>query len=131
MSRSNKLAPEANRILFIKNLPYSTPASDLFPLFSKFGPVRQIRQGNAPSTRGTAFVVYDEVSDAKQACDKLNGFNFMGRYLVVLFHQMDKMVKTGGTDGGGEGFVKIEGGKNEVEERRERLERVKRENGLE
>ena len=26
--------------------------------------------------------------DAKAACDKLNGFNFQNRYLVVLYHQV-------------------------------------------
>lgn len=45
-------------------------------------PQSQVRQGIASNTKGTAFVVYDDVMDAKQACDKLNGFNFQGRYLV-------------------------------------------------
>ena len=27
-------------------------------------------------------MVYEDVMDAKQACDKLNGFNFQNRYLV-------------------------------------------------
>jgi pre-mRNA branch site protein p14 len=44
----------------------------------------QIRQGIANDSKGTAFVVYEEVSDAKQACDKLNGFNFQNRYLVGM-----------------------------------------------
>ena len=42
----------------------------------------QVRQGIAGNTKGTAFVVYEDVMDAKQACDKLNGFNFQNRYLV-------------------------------------------------
>lgn len=45
----------------------------------------QVRQGIATNTKGTAFVVYDDVMDAKQACDKLNGFNFQGRYLVGMY----------------------------------------------
>ena len=44
----------------------------------------QIRQGIAQNTKGTAFVVYEDVMDAKQACDKLNGFNFQSRYLVGM-----------------------------------------------
>jgi RNA recognition motif-containing protein len=44
--------------------------------------IRQVRQGISSNTKGTAFVVYEDVADAKQACDKLNGFNFQGRYLV-------------------------------------------------
>ena len=38
----------------------------------------------ANNTKGTAFVVYEDVMDAKQACDKLNGFNFQNRYLVGM-----------------------------------------------
>jgi RNA recognition motif-containing protein len=48
----------------------------------------QIRQGIANNTKGTAFVVYEDVMDSKAACDKLNGFNFQNRYLVVLYHQV-------------------------------------------
>lgn len=69
--------------------------------------MRQIRLGNGPKTRGTAFVVYEEVADvsrslspqhrptldlaltlgcpmlqAKQAFDHLNGFHLQERYLV-------------------------------------------------
>ncbi|KAM5479626.1 hypothetical protein MaudMau93_007804 [Microsporum audouinii] len=61
---------------------YNVTAEELFDLFGKFGPIRQIRQGIATNSKGTAFVVYEDVSDAKQACDKLNGFNFQNRYLV-------------------------------------------------
>jgi RNA recognition motif-containing protein len=45
-------------------------------------PSSQVRQGIANNTKGTAFVVYEDVMDAKMACDKLNGFNFQNRYLV-------------------------------------------------
>lgn len=45
----------------------------------------QIRQGIANTSKGTAFVVYEDVHDAKQACDKLNGFNFQNRYLVGTY----------------------------------------------
>lgn len=30
-------------------------------------------------------MVYEDVHDAKQACDKLNGFNFQNRYLVGMY----------------------------------------------
>jgi pre-mRNA branch site protein p14 len=76
MSRGGKLAPEVNRALFVKNLSFNVTPEELFDLFGKFGPVRQIRQGIANNTKGTAFVVYEDVMDAKSACDKLNGFNF-------------------------------------------------------
>jgi pre-mRNA branch site protein p14 len=82
---NSRLAPEINRALFIKNLSYNVSAEELFELFGKFGPIRQIRQGIANNTKGTAFVVYEDVADSKMACDKLNGFNFQGRYLVGMF----------------------------------------------
>ncbi|QIW99612.1 hypothetical protein AMS68_005130 [Peltaster fructicola] len=94
MNRNAKLAPEVNRALFVKNLGYNVSTQELFDLFAKFGPVRQIRQGIDNKTKGTAFVVYEDVMDAKSACDALNGFNFQNRYLVVLYHQPDKMGKT-------------------------------------
>ena len=45
----------------------------------------QIRQGIAKNSKGTAYVVYEDVMDAKVACDKLNGFNFQNRYLVGTY----------------------------------------------
>ena len=105
---------------------------------------RQIRQGIATNTKGTAFVVYEDVMDAKAACEKLNGFHFQNRYLVgtsnpilrykrwkerarreiwgrwdtnistVLYHQPEKMARP----------------TNDLEERKENLEKLKREHGI-
>ena len=85
-------------------------------------------------------MVYEDVHDAKQACDKLNGFNFQNRYLVgrcsrtlmwmvywkvdgmadervdaVLYHQPEKMLKS----------------KEDLAERQENLERLKQQHGIE
>ena len=49
--------------------------------------------GTAAETRGTAFVVYEDIFDAKNACDHLSGFNVCNRYLVVLYYQPNKMFK--------------------------------------
>jgi pre-mRNA branch site protein p14 len=46
--------------------------------------IRQIRVGNTNETKGTAYVVYEDIWDAKNACEHLSGFNILGRYLVVL-----------------------------------------------
>ncbi|KAI9756510.1 MAG: hypothetical protein M1815_003381 [Lichina confinis] len=108
MSRGGKLAPEINRALFVKNLSYNVTPEELFDLFGKFGPVRQIRQGIANNTKGTAFVVFEDVMDAKQACDKLNGFNFQNRYLV------EKMAKS----------------KEDLAQRQENLEKLKKQHGI-
>ena len=52
-----------------------------------------ICRGCEKDTRGTAFVVYEDIFDAKAACDHLNGFNVMGRYLIVLYYQPNKVTK--------------------------------------
>jgi len=75
-----------SRILFVKNISHKARGEDLYELFGKHGPVRQIRLGNSAKTRGTAFVIYDELGDAKQAFEHVNGFHLLERYLVVLYH---------------------------------------------
>jgi pre-mRNA branch site protein p14 len=37
------------------------------------------RVGNTADTRGTAFVIYEDIFDAKNACDHLSGFNVCNR----------------------------------------------------
>ena len=64
----------------------------MYDLFGKYGPVRQIRVGTSKETKGTAFVVYDDIFDAKNACEHLSGFNLLGRYLIVLYWQPGKAI---------------------------------------
>ena len=79
---SMRLPPEVNRALYVRNLPFKITAEEMYDIFGKFGAIRQIRLGNASDTRGTAFVVYEDIYDAKNAVDHLSGFNVCGRYLV-------------------------------------------------
>lgn len=65
----------------------------MYEIFGKFGAVRQIRVGNTAETRGTAFVVYEDIFDAKTACEHLSGYNVSNRYLVVLYYQATKAWK--------------------------------------
>ena len=65
----------------------------MYDIFGKFGPIRQVRLGSNQDTRGTAFVVYEDIYDAKNAVDHLSGFNVCGRYLIVLYYQATKMKK--------------------------------------
>lgn len=88
-----RLQPEVNRILFVRNLPYKINSEHLYDLFGKYGPLRQIRIGTAPDTRGTAFVVYEDIFDAKAAYDHLSGFNILGRYLIVLYYSVNKQIR--------------------------------------
>mmetsp|Transcript_1707 Transcript_1707/g.1792 ORF Transcript_1707/g.1792 Transcript_1707/m.1792 type:complete len:130 (-) Transcript_1707:87-476(-) len=90
---NNRLPPEVNRVLFVRNLPFKITAEEMYDIFGKYGPIRQIRVGDKPDTRGTAFVVYEDIFDAKNAVDHLSGFNVCGRYLVVLYYQQSKMLK--------------------------------------
>lgn len=88
-----RLPPEVNRILYIKNLPYKITAEEMYDIFGKYGAIRQIRMGSTTETKGTAFVVYEDIFDAKNACDHLSGFNVCNRYLVVLYYQPNKQYK--------------------------------------
>ena len=92
-SRNARLPPEVNRVLYVRNLPFNITADEMYDIFGKYGALRQVRLGNAADTRGTAFVVYEDIYDAKNAVDHLSGFNVCGRYLVVLFYQQTKMQK--------------------------------------
>lgn len=51
-------------------------------------------RGNTPETRGTAYVVYEDIFDAKNACDHLSGFNVCNRYLVVLYYNANRVSLT-------------------------------------
>ena len=87
----SKLPPEVYRILYVRNLPFNVSTEELYAIFGKYGAVYQIRLGNKEKdTRGTAFVVYEDIYDAKNAVDHLSGFNVGGRYLVVLYYQPAK-----------------------------------------
>ena len=92
-----RLPPEVNRILYVRNLPHKTEEAlsteEIYDIFGKYGAIRQIRIGNRPDTRGTAFVVYEDIYDAKNAVDHLSGFNVCGRYLIVLYFQAARMAK--------------------------------------
>ena len=89
-----RLAPEVNRALFVKNLPFKITSEEIFGIFGRYGALRQVRVGCEAATKGTAFVVYEDILDAKQACEHLSGFNVGGRYLVV--HYFAPAVPLGG-----------------------------------
>lgn len=90
----SRLPPEVNRILYVRNLPFKITPEELYAIFGKYGAVYQIRLGNKDKdTKGTAFVVYEDIYDAKAAVDHLSGFNVGGRYLVVLYYQPAKFQK--------------------------------------
>jgi pre-mRNA branch site protein p14 len=86
-----KLAPEVNRILFIRNLPYNITSEEMYEIFGLYGAIRQIRLGNIKGTQGTAFVIFEDIYEAKAAREKLNGFSVGGRYLSLSYFQPNKL----------------------------------------
>jgi pre-mRNA branch site protein p14 len=88
-----RLPPEVNRVVYVRNLPFKITADEMYDIFGKYGAIRQIRLGDKQDTRGTAFVIYEDIYDAKNAVDHLSGFNVCGRYLVVLYYQQTRMKK--------------------------------------
>jgi len=89
-----KLAPEVTRALYVRNLPFKITSEEMYDIFGRYGAIRQIRVGDKSDTRGTAFVVYEDIFDAKNALDHLSGFNVAGRYLVVLYYRPSKFAST-------------------------------------
>ena len=91
MSNKGRLPPEVNRVLYVRNLPYKITSASLYEIFGRYGPIRQVRLGTAPDTKGTAFVVFEDIYDAREAVDHLSGFNVQGRYLVCLYYQQKNL----------------------------------------
>jgi len=89
-----RLPPEVNRTLYVRNLPFNVSSEDMHEIFGKYGALRQIRLGTTKTTKGTAYVVYEDIYDAKQACEHLSGFNVANRYLIVLYHQSAKATQS-------------------------------------
>ena len=92
-SRNARLPPEVNRILYVRNLPFNITAEEMYDIFGKYGAIRQIRLGDRKDTRGTAYVVYEDIYDAKNAVDHLSGFNVANRYLIVLYYNAARGAK--------------------------------------
>ena len=79
--------------LYVGNLSYDAAESDLFDLFSKVGAVKNVeiamdRRSNR--SKGFGFVEMEELDTAKQAAEKLNRTDFMGRQIVVSGAKTDK-----------------------------------------
>ncbi|CAN8236648.1 unnamed protein product [Cochlearia groenlandica] len=89
--QNTRLPPEVNRVLYVRNLPFNITSVEVYDIFGKYGPIRQIRIGSSKETKGTAFVVYEDIYDAKNAVDHLSGFNVANRYLIVLYYHRAKM----------------------------------------
>lgn len=83
---SARLPPEVNRVLFVKNLPFQTTGDELYALFGRYGAIRQIRLGSNKQTKGSAFVIFEDILDAKTALENSRGFKAGDRYMTVLYY---------------------------------------------
>ena len=70
--RNQRLPPEVNRILYVKNLPYKIKDEEMYDLFGRYGAIRQMRRGTTQETKGTAFVIYEDIYEAKAALEALH-----------------------------------------------------------
>lgn len=89
------LAPAVNRVLFVRGLPAKFTGDEVYTIFGEFGRLRQVRMGNEPATRGTAFVVYEDIYDAKSAVDQLGaGLQLTShKFLEVRYFDEEKHKK--------------------------------------
>jgi pre-mRNA branch site protein p14 len=85
--QQRRFGPDISRILFVRSIPVKITTHDMYKIFGRYGPIRQIRVGNTDKTKGTAFIVYHDTADAKHAFEALTGFNVEGRFLhLSYFH---------------------------------------------
>ena len=88
-----RLPHEISRFIYVRNLPHKITPEELYDIFGRFGVVRQIRRGISNKNKGTAFVVYEDLIDAKRAVEKLKGINVLGKYLICLYFNPKKEKK--------------------------------------
>lgn len=72
--------------IYIGNLNYRVRESDLNEVMGKFGSVSSVKliiDRDTKRSKGFAFVVMDNDSEAQEAINNLNGTEFHGRSLVV------------------------------------------------
>ncbi|MBI4067718.1 RNA-binding protein [Candidatus Gottesmanbacteria bacterium] len=89
--------------LFVGSLPYSVTEDTLGQLFAQHGQVQSvnvIKDKYTGASRGFGFVEMVTEEDAKVVIEKLNGFNFEGRNIVVK-EALPKPTYGGDNRGGG------------------------------
>jgi hypothetical protein len=79
--------------LYVGNLAYEAAESDLHDLFSKVGLVKNVEiamDRRSGRSKGFGFVEMEVIETAKEAAEKLNRTDFMGRQIVVSGAKMEK-----------------------------------------
>lgn len=96
-ARAERAEPTPQEIvspkLYVGNLAYEAGESDLFDLFSKVGAVKNVEVAmdrHSGRSKGFGFVEMEVLETAKEAAEKLNRTDFMGRQIVVSGAKVDK-----------------------------------------
>lgn len=87
--------------LFVGSLPFSVTEDAVGQLFAQYGQVQSvsiIKDRYTGNSRGFAFVEMATEEEAKQAIEKLNGYNLEGRNIIVK-EALPKPTYTGGRSG--------------------------------
>lgn len=79
--------------LYVGNLPYNLTDSDLFEIFAKIGPIKNVeivRDRKSNRTKGFGFVEMADLDSARKAATVLNGIEIMGRRIIVTGAKSDR-----------------------------------------
>jgi RNA recognition motif-containing protein len=96
--------------IYVANVPFKASQEELKELFEQYGEVSSakiITDKETQRSRGFAFVEMPDSTEANNALDALNGYNFLGKELVVNEAKpKTDAPRGGGYKGGGGGYNK-------------------------
>jgi len=95
--------------IYVANIPWKASEEELKNLFAEYGEVTSakiVMDKFTQRSRGFGFVEMRDETAARTAINELNGFDFMGKNLVVneARPRTDSPRSGGGNRGGGGGF---------------------------
>lgn len=90
--------------IYVANIPFKASEQEFRELFEEFGEVSSakiVMDRETQRSRGFGFVEMPEESAAREAINKLNGYDFLGKTLVVNEARPKTDGPRGGSGGGG------------------------------
>jgi RNA recognition motif-containing protein len=99
--------------IYVANIPFKASEQELKGLFEEYGEVSSakiIMDKVTQRSRGFGFIEMSDDASARQAINSLNGFNFLGKTLVV--NEARPKTDSPRQGGGGGGFRNNGGGFN-------------------
>jgi RNA recognition motif-containing protein len=78
---------EPSKVIYVRNLPWSTSNEDLVELFTTIGQVKRAEIQYEPNgrSRGTGVVEFESMGDAETAIAKFTGYQYGGRPLGLTY----------------------------------------------